>query len=550
MDSRQRIMLIIGVVSLAFLGLALGVWQMGLRFANFMQITQAKTMAAAQMAENLPVKAGHLFTNDEVYTFLAAAKKAELINDPLQACLAYPDPPRSHWSPAAVAAYCHYRTQPLMSFADIQTLIQNGQAAELDQRMARMLAANTQPYSRGVLDRTFEQNFNGSFDVRQTLDAWKRAQPNSAFAYAASGYAYENMASDARGDQYIKDTPASNIESMKRLMQQADTDLRQAIALNSHITPVYLAMIHAGAMDSGDFAANYVEDAGRTGLAVDPANYSLYDAMMWQAEPRWGGSIGAMQQINAAAQTHASENPVLVLLQSKTPGYDKLDHCDCHSEVQLATYSTIFDQVSSARQLLNAGHAAELSRNLELAVVYFSEALRFDQTLSNERLRRAFDLNNFDESQWAVDEATRLMQAAPGDEDPVMARAWSYEMLTDYTHAEQDLQAALAINPNDKRVLSELAGMYVNQTHQWDKGWITTGNLIKAYPNDAYGWILRADIQEHQPRAGLQDTIDFFATHFDDTPKHHGALLRMRAALALQPKSVGQANPAKVPSHG
>lgn len=48
----------------------------------------------------------HLFTRDEANAFLDAAKKAEAIRDPLQRCLAYPDPPRSHWSHDAVDAYC------------------------------------------------------------------------------------------------------------------------------------------------------------------------------------------------------------------------------------------------------------------------------------------------------------------------------------------------------------------------------------------------------------------------------------------------------------
>jgi hypothetical protein len=74
--------------------------------------------------------------------------------------------------------------------------------------------------------------------------------------------------------------------------------------------------------------------------------------------------------------------------------------------------------------------------------------------------------------------------------------------------------------------------------------------LMHAYPDDAYAWILRADIQEHQPRAGLQDTIDFFAAHFDDTPQHHSALLRMRAMQALQPKSLSQTIVRKDASHG
>ena len=161
--------------------------------------------------------------------FLAAAKQAEAIKDPLQRCLAYPNPPGSHWTPVAVNAYCQYRMQPLMSFDELQALIQNGQTAEADRRFAQMLAAqSTQPNARGRLDRTFDQDFDGSFEVREVLDAWKRGSPKSAFAYAASGFAYEKMAHKARGSGYMQDTPLSNVESMDRLLQRADADLRQA----------------------------------------------------------------------------------------------------------------------------------------------------------------------------------------------------------------------------------------------------------------------------------------------------------------------------------
>jgi len=105
---------------------------------------------------------GHLFTNAEVYAFLAAAKQPEAINDPSQRCLVYPDPPGSHSTPAAVSAYCQYRMQPLMSFEQLQSLIRNGKAAEADQRFAQMLAAQSiQSNARGRMDRTFDQDFDG-----------------------------------------------------------------------------------------------------------------------------------------------------------------------------------------------------------------------------------------------------------------------------------------------------------------------------------------------------------------------------------------------------
>jgi tetratricopeptide (TPR) repeat protein len=507
---------------------------------------------ASQNASPLSASAvagkGHLFSNPEVYAFLAAAKRAETIKDPLQRCLTYPNPPGSHWTPDAVNAYCQYRMQPLISFDELRALIQNGKVAEVDQQFALMLAAQlTQSNARGRLDRTFDQDFDGSFEVREVLDAWKRSSPKSAFAYAASGFAYEKMAHKARGSGYMQDTPASNVESMDRLLQQADADLRQAIALDPRITPTYTAMIDAGALSLG---RAYAMDAGRRGLTVDPANFSIYSSLMWLTQPKWGGSLKEMSDVAAKAQTHRSENPLMILELSKEPSYDKLDNCDCHSVGELATYPAFFDQVSTAQEMLYAAYAAESSHHRELSVVYFSEALRFDPDLPDARLHRIFNLSNFDESKWAVDEADRMVKLAPQDEDPIKARAYSYEMLGDYQHAERDMQTALSINPGDESVLMELGSMYTNWTQEWDKAWAIDNRIIQAYPNEPYGWMLRATIQQQQPRAGLQDTIDYFAAHFDTDSNQHKTLLRMRAALALQPKSLGRAGQTAAPARG
>jgi tetratricopeptide (TPR) repeat protein len=552
MTSTQRGWLIVAIVVLGLCGVT---WQIESSISNTVAALKAARIAeAARLArENASATSasgytgkGHLFTNAEVYAFLAAAKQAELIKDPLQRCLAYPNPPGSHWTPAAVNAYCEYRMQPLMSFDELQALIQDGHAAEADQRFAQMLDAQlTQPNARGRLDRTFDQDFDGSFEEREVLDAWKRASPKSAFAYAASGFAYEKMAFKARGSGYMRDTPASNVESMDRLLQQADTDLRQAIALDARVTPAYTAMIDVGGLSLGNA---YAMDAGRRGLKMDPANFSIYGALMWLAQPKWGGSLVEMNDTAARAQTHVRENPLMVLQLSKEPAYDKVNNCDCHSVGELATYPAIFDQVSTAQDMLYAAYAADSSHHMELSVVYFSEALRFDPDLPDARLHRIFNLSNFDESKWAVDEADDMVKLAPQDEDPIRARAFSYEMLGDYKHAEQDMHTALLMNPGDEGMLLELGAMYAYWTHEWDKAWDTDNRVIQAYPNNPNGWTLRAEIQEQQPRTGLQDTINYYAAHFDTSPQAHKTLLRMQAALALQSRSQGQSAPKKISS--
>lgn len=540
--TRGRVLLLVGLIAL---GVGETVWtvrharQSASEARQAVQARTAREEAAELAAQHPVVKAGRLFSSEEIYAFLDKAKQAEKIADPLQRCLAYPDPPNSHWLPAAVRAYCQYRMQPLMPFAEVKTLIENGQAAEVDKRFASMLDAQlTQSGSRGLLDRTFEQDFGSSFAVREVLDAWKRASPNSAFAYAASGYAYEQMAGEARGAKWMKDTPTSSVESMDRLLQQADTDLQKAIALNPRITPVYEAMIAAGGLSLG---SPYALHAATQAKAVDPASFSIYSRMMWLAQPNWYGSIDAMRQVAADAQKHADKNPLLVLELSKPLSYDNLDDCDCHTADQLATYPTIFDQVATSQQFLSAGHAAESSHSLGLAVVYFSEALRFDPDLSDERLHRLYDLNNFDESQWAVDEATAMMKLDPTSGDLLKARGYSYEMLNDYPHAAADLQRATELAPDDESALVELEKVYANELHDWNKAWAVTTLAIQRFPTSPAGWFYRALIQKNQPRAGLQQTVDEFAARFGNDPTQLKTLTWLRAQLALQQGPAKQA---------
>jgi hypothetical protein len=49
-------------------------------------------------------------------------------------------------------------------------------------------------------------------------------------------------------------------------------------------------------------------------LAAAPDNYSIYMAAMWAREPKWGGSLEAMDELAAQARTQAAANPLLKLL--------------------------------------------------------------------------------------------------------------------------------------------------------------------------------------------------------------------------------------------
>lgn len=498
-------------------------------------------LAQAQQTVQHPLPAPRKFTREEGYAFFAAAKKAEALADPLQRCLAYPDPPGSHWSRDAVRAYCRYRLQPAITFAEVRELVQQGKAAELDRRFAAALhAQQTDPVSHGLLDRIYYQDFDdGSFDVRPTLDAWKRDSPRSAFAWAASGTAYLAMAWRARGTAYIRDTPADQIEAMDRLLAQADSDLRQAIALDPQVTPAHSALIRAGQMG---FGKAYTNAAIRAGLAAAPDNYSIHGAAIAAREPKWGGSLEAMDRLAAQAQAHAAANPLLKLLLSERPYYEVVNR-DCTVAEALAAYPGALDQVAGYGYLAYVGKLADDHHDTAVAGIYLSEALRFDPARDDWRIRRSRALVDFDESAWAVADLGRVLAHSPRDAAALGARAYAYTMQSDFGRAERDYRAVLALHPGDVDTLLRLADIFINLSHDWDKGWAITDQLIREQPNNPAGWLLRASIQQGQPRAGLDATADELEARFGKNPQMARIILQIRASVALRKSSGIDARP-------
>lgn len=501
--------------------------------------THAKAPAAAASAlagaKPQPAPKAHVFTPAELKSFLAAATSAEGIADPLKRCLAYPDPPGSHWNRAAVEAYCQYRNQPIVTLAQARDLIQQGKAAELDRLLGAALQAQlTQPQARGRIDRTFFADFaDGSMDLRYLLDAWKRASPNSAFAYAASGYAYTQMAFDARGADYISKTPQDNLDSMDRLLMQADTDLQRARKLDPRITPIYTAMIEAGAYDLG---AGYMQQAVREGLQQDPANFAIYGQYLWAVQPQWYGSIVAMQQVTGESLKQAGRDPLLLLLKPTVAAYLANTTGCCDRPIHIADFPAVFDGPGDFGELSSAGNTAARNGQPVMATIYLSEAVRFNAGDFKDRLRLSQLLSAENQPKLLMLHAQQLVAAQPENPDALGLRGFAWLQRNDVQHARTNLAAALAKNPDDPQVMSLLGSIYVYSTHEWDKGWTLADRLIQEYPKYPLGWRLRASIQLHQPRAGLDDTLHYFILHFGSDPQQQSIVDEMRRILAAEAK--------------
>jgi len=523
MASRMRGLLLTGLVLIIIAGgISIGMsrWRQGA--VNVPQHSSDVRLVHAQSPKPPP------FTEAQFNQFLIDARKTESIVDPLQRCLDYPEPPGLDWSATVTSAYCHYQFDPVVTRVEVRRLIESGRAQELDKRLANALHDQlTKSDAQALLDRTFVINFkDGSEAMRALMDAWKRQSPTSPFAMAASGTAYVEMAQQVRGAEYASKTLRSSFESMRRLLERARTDLDKAVELDPQITPAYGAMIYAGALQSdGAYAVN----AAKRGLAIDPANYTIYARLVWMAQPKWGGTVRGMQRLIAAAQRHAKKNPLLRLLLSERRGGEAyVEDCDCNPMTEMDLYEQVYAEASTVNMLMSGGWAAKNRNSPALSVIYRSELLRFDPSKIDHREGRAFDLASLGQSDWALAEGNALVALAPQDENAFDVRGVAYESMGKLDSAKEDYEQALRLNPDDTWTLIELGNIYVNSIHDWDKGWAIANRLIQISPDDPQGWLLRASIQKDQPRDGLDQTISDFVARFSSDPGKQMLVERMR----------------------
>lgn len=510
-------------------------------FINFV-LWLGQIFAASGAAGPAHLPHGRLLMREQANTFLLGAMRAETIKDPLQRCLAYPDPPSSHWDHEAVVAYCHYRYQPIITLAQAKNLIHGGHGAQLDKLFARTLREQlSDPSARGRLDRTFYADFNnGSVALRHVLDAWKRQSPRSAFAYAASGTAYMQMAFEARGYAYIADTPQRNIDAMDRLAKRADADLRKAVQLDPRITPAYRAMVMLGGLS---FPRAYGLRAAKRGLEVAPDNYSIYGQALWLEQPKWGGSLADMAALSRQAGQHAKDNPLLALLAGEVTFY-RIENSSCSDAEQVSDYIAALDQFGGLCPLRSAGEAANRIADFPAMLIYLSEYLRFDSNADDIRLERISGLVSFGKTQWAIADADKVIAKSPKNRHAFDARGLAYQEEADLHRAEHDFKTALRLDASDQWALEHLVGIYMTK-RQWDKAWGMANHMIQMDPQNPSGWMMRAQIEQAQPRPGLRGTMAYMASHFGNSPGLAGFIAHLQSVAPrremMKSKGVGPA---------
>jgi tetratricopeptide (TPR) repeat protein len=422
---------------------------------------------------------------------------------------------------------------PAIKTAEVKELIEGGRASELDRQFADLMHDQlSKPDAQGILDRTFRATFrNGSSDTRALADAWLRQSPASPYAMTASGMVYVEMAQLNRGGDWGWKTSASSFASMERLLGLARDDLDRAVKIEPSLVTAYDTMIYAGGLSTGRRGGRqYARNAAERALTVDPADYGAYANLVWLEQPKWGGSVGRMQDAIAEAQKQAGKNPLMRLLLSQNSGGEAVvDSCRCGPADEVDLYRGLFAEASPSFMLDHAGYATRARGAFALSVLYRSEALRFNPGLTDVRAARGFDLIKFHQYAWALSEGDALVKLRPQEEFGYEVRGSAYRFLDDAPHARADLEQALRLHPDQSWAWVELGYLAIESEHDWNRGWEISDRLIRSWPEEPDGWILRAMVQKGQPRDGLDRTIAEFQSRFGRDPSRRALVERVKA---------------------
>lgn len=314
-------------------------------------------------------------------------------------------------------------------------LLKNKKFKELDS----FLQAKQHSYEAGNLgrDAPYEQfNFaSGNESWLEThLSAWIKSAPASYAAHVARGRYYVSRAWEARGDEYISNTPPENIREMSRFMKLAVADLEKSIPLTAKPLLSYSLLINAG-MAMGRYEQNrrWLDEENR----IDPANTHVKIGYLLTLRPRWGGSMEEMQAFVDESKKLLQKQEDVNLLQShvwRSHAYVRWkDHNDYHG-----------------------------------CIDYYSKAIDLHDKEIRPFARRGYCYHKLKKYEEALRDYNRVLSIAPRNGYVLKSRGALYSDLHRFDEALVDLVRATEINPNDGYTWKTLGYIYYS-TEKFDK---------------------------------------------------------------------------------
>ena len=474
---------------------------------------------------------------------LELIRTAEKINDPVERCLAYPDPHEFRWDHDQVAQLCKKWTWRMLSWNEIRRALNDNKPQQLDAAFDSYLLQNySDPERHGFLTWTYWWMFQSpSKEEREVTQQWVDEDPTSAYALAARGIHYSQAAYDARGSDFARNTSDEQFTRMRELADMARADLEESLKINPRLIAAYHGLLRISRLHgSPKERARWV----RSALALDAADPWIYVDWMEDAEPQWGGSVSKMTEVADLAAGHAKENPTLATLKA-FPLCNEGDRLRCKGcEVNVAKSLDFYKRAGafgpSSCFIDAAGSVAAAANDLPTAIRYYSQAVRFGGGADSYNYR-AQALRSIGENEWALRDLDRALAINPRNTTALYGKGFILASMRRFSDAESTYLKLLAIDTDHRDAGIALSMLYLDQTSPLlapEKARPLVMRLVAKYPTVAHVWLLKAAIHDidHDGPSYIQaaETYLKLVDQSDPSNQTEIAVLRKNMAIARQ----------------
>ncbi|MDH5823699.1 DUF4034 domain-containing protein [Luteimonas sp. RD2P54] len=417
-------------------------------------------------------------------------------------CLAYPDLPGNDWVPGAARARCPLLVDASPSIEELGAVLASEDGADLlDRRFAALLEAQASDPGR---DESLFLAFNafGSSDESRRLAAqWLSQKPRSPYARAAMGSHLVAAAGRSRGDRWIRDTPASNVQAMERLMRAAIRMLQSALDLEPRLGPACVDLMVAarllGDRELRDSATGHC-------LSVAPLSWNVRFEQQQALDPRWGGSFAELEASVAELRPLAERNPALGGMLARAVGL-RAYLAYLGRQAPIEDLAPEFERAARIAPdpifIGEAGMAARAARDYRKALGYLSQALRLAPANTRFLRGRAEVRMKLEDYQGAVVDARQAMVAGgpTGHNYAVLGRSLS--RLGRTAEAREAFHAAMQ-DPNQRKwAFMRWCETYILGEMQHDEALACSQGLAAEYPDEAEAQFMRSVVLYKAGRA-------------------------------------------------
>jgi len=294
-------------------------------------------------------------------------------------------------------------------------------------------------------------------DIEENLKKWIEAKHNSPFGYMALAYYDYNKAWDARGRNFINETPKERIEEFKGILDSVMSNLNTAISKNRKLSVAYSGLILANGSIYG--SSETLDEIYKQGIKSNPYSLTIRNTYLNFQLPQWSGGFNSME---------SSKKIIESVLENSKKFYSK----------------------NPDLKLLNG----------------FLEYQKAEAYYLKKEYKKSLNLINK-----AIKKSKSLIFLG--------FRASLYLYLKEYDKAISDYKAILKKSPYSKDYLEDLANTYFYHKKSYDLALKTVNKIESYYPNSSVVYRIRGFINYNQKNIdeALLDFLTYLTYKPEDT---------------------------------